>query len=89
MKIALYFTIVLAAGVVGLILGLEIGRFRNFETYVYPISLYSSHLHMLADQQRIGELTNDIILFDNKFAPKQVIDYAALSEILSKSATNR
>jgi hypothetical protein len=89
MKRLSLFIIVLAAGVIGLILGLGFERFRNFETYVYPISLYSNRLHTLADQQKIDELTNDIILFDNAFAPKQVIDYGSLAKILGKPATNK
>ena len=53
------------------ILGVDWEKFRNYETCIYRFSLYSRHLHDLADHQQIGQLTNDIILFDNKFNAHQ------------------
>ena len=89
MKRPFAFTASLVMGILGFFLGREVERFRNDEACVYPLSLYSKHLCTLAVQQRIGELTNDVIVFDNKFSQKRVIDYALLAEILKNSVTNR
>lgn len=86
-----YFTIIIAlvVGIIGFILGREVERYRNDEAYVYPLSLYSNHLHMLVADQKIRELTNDIISFDVKFAETRAIDYVTLVKILNNSETNK
>jgi len=45
-------------------------RLRNYDQFVYPFSLYSSHLRSLVEHQRMTELTNSIVLFDKAFGPR-------------------
>ena|SRR5689334_18348317 len=52
-------------------LGVDWEKFREYETYVYHFSMYSRHLRSLSIQQNIRQLTNDVILFDEKFNSRQ------------------
>jgi len=42
-------------------------RLRWYDNQVYWFTKYSEHLHQLADQSQIRQLTNDIAFFDMRF----------------------
>jgi hypothetical protein len=44
---------------------------KNYETYIFPFSRYSSHLRSIAEQQDLAALTNAVIAFDKKFNARQ------------------
>lgn len=48
-------------------LGRGLERVRCYDSYIYWFSEYSAHLHTLVAENKFGELTNDIIVFDTKF----------------------
>jgi hypothetical protein len=56
-------------------------RLRWYDNQVYWFTKYSEHLHQLADQRKIGQLTNDIIFFDARFQSNNV-DGKVLQEIM-------
>ena len=52
---------------IGCLVGNEWRIFRDYETFIYPVSLYSRRLHQLAASQDLAGLTNAVIEFDEKF----------------------
>jgi hypothetical protein len=52
---------------IGCLVGNEWRIFRNYETFIYPVSLYSRRLHQLAASQDLAGLTNAVLEFDEKF----------------------
>jgi len=52
-------------------LGYGVGKAQEhawcYSSYVYWFSEYSAHLNNLVKEQKINELTNNVVLFDTKF----------------------
>jgi hypothetical protein len=66
---------------------------RYQDRYVYPFSLYSTHLRELVTSHQIDRLTNDIVAFDTSFNPHKNPDdlWSAVNRMLqndSSSSTN-
>lgn len=55
----------------GFLLGRSLENIQNYDRYVWRFSQYSTHLRQLVEQQKINELTNDIVIFDAKFNKHQ------------------
>jgi hypothetical protein len=56
---------------VGYSLGAGWQGMKYEDRYVYPFSLYSTHLRRLVEEQQIHQLTNDVVEFDGHFNPRK------------------
>jgi len=61
----------MAATCIGLYAGSQWQIIRNYETFIFPFSRYSWHLHDLVERQDLTSLTNDVIIFDKMFNARQ------------------
>ncbi|SRR5258706_12985772 len=68
--LVVFFAIIVAVGF-GYSLGESVNRLKNYDQYIYRFSQYSTHLRDLAEHQQIARLTNEVILFDERFNPRQ------------------
>jgi hypothetical protein len=75
---AIFMTIA-ASCLLGYGMGASWERLANYDQYIYHFSQCSALFRSLAEQQKIGELTNDVILFDKRFNAKK--DPKALQDV--------
>jgi hypothetical protein len=89
-------TVIALLGISAFGLGMGFEKYRYHEYYIFRFSQFSQHIATLAEQQRISELTNSVILFNQKFAagtdPKAledvVFEILKVGKYYSESETN-